>query len=72
MKQPLISLVFGVVFAIGVAVAITVAYNNRSKPFERVVRRYPCTDEQMLEVLVKSGNSFPAYERSCLDNIVTY
>ena len=41
-------------------------------PFARRVTRYPCTEEERLEVLVKSGNRFPGYEKACLDNITTY
>lgn len=61
-----------IIICIGILVCIYMWRRNKvSEPKEQITR-YPCTNEEMLEIFVKSSNSFPEYERMCLDNIITY
>lgn len=61
-----------VIFLIGGWMVYMESCAHVNDPFARRVTRYPCTEEERLEVLVKSGNRFPGYEKACLDNITTY
>lgn len=68
-----ISWIYALIF-IGVAIWVGIYMWRRHKASEPKGRitRYPCTNEEMLDIFVKSSNSFPEYERMCLDNIITY